>query len=77
MITSAPDSGTRVVSIDLSLNSTGIAAIDGPNVAKLRAEGYPVVEVPPSNLKRYATGKGNSPKDQVLAAVINGYPKPT
>lgn len=30
----------------------------------------PVVEVPPSSLKKYATGKGNSGKDQVLAAAI-------
>ena len=30
----------------------------------------PVVEVPPSSLKKYATGRGNAPKDQVLAAAI-------
>jgi crossover junction endodeoxyribonuclease RuvC len=31
---------------------------------------HPVVEIPPSCLKRYATGKGNAPKDEVLAAAI-------
>jgi Holliday junction resolvasome RuvABC endonuclease subunit len=142
MITTQPHSGTRanVVGVDLSLTSTGIAVIDGPNVAtfriqskgtkvdtvadraqriiditgrimecipsnvamvvleapsygqqrqagehlraglwwylatRLHLEGHRVVEVPPANLKRYATGKGNSPKDQVLAAVIRRYP---
>jgi crossover junction endodeoxyribonuclease RuvC len=29
-----------------------------------------VVEIPPACLKKYATGKGNAPKDQVLAAAI-------
>jgi len=40
----------------------------------LRVELYraeiPVLEVPPSTLKKYATGKGNAPKDAVLAAAI-------
>jgi crossover junction endodeoxyribonuclease RuvC len=44
-------------------------------VIKLRVKGYPVVEVPPANLKRCATGKGNSPKDHVLAVVIKRYPQ--
>lgn len=30
----------------------------------------PVVDVPPSSLKKYATGRGNAGKDQVLAAAI-------
>ncbi len=36
----------------------------------------PWVEVSPSSLKRYATGKGNSPKEAVLASAIRrlGYP---
>ena len=35
----------------------------------------PVVEISPSALKKLATGKGNSPKDAVLAAAIQrlGY----
>jgi Holliday junction resolvasome RuvABC endonuclease subunit len=40
----------------------------------LRVEGLDVVIVPPSVVKKYATGKGNAPKDQVLAAVIRRYP---
>ena len=34
----------------------------------------PVVEVPPTTLKKYATGKGNASKDEVLAAIIRRYP---
>ena len=37
-------------------------------------ENVPVVEVPPALLKRYATGKGNAGKDEVLAAVVRRYP---
>lgn len=33
-----------------------------------------VVEVPPSNLKKYATGKGNAAKDTVLLEVARRYP---
>lgn len=37
--------------------------------------GIPYVEVPPSTLKKYATGRGNAGKDEVLAAAIRrlGY----
>jgi Holliday junction resolvasome RuvABC endonuclease subunit len=35
----------------------------------------PVVEIPPSNVKKYATGKGNAAKDHVLAAVVRRYPQ--
>ncbi|GEP38858.1 hypothetical protein NPS01_25210 [Nocardioides psychrotolerans] len=41
---------------------------------RLHAYGWPTVEVPPSVLKKYATGKGNASKDQVLAAVVRRYP---
>jgi crossover junction endodeoxyribonuclease RuvC len=34
--------------------------------ASLYLQGHPVVEVPPATLKLYATGRGNSAKDQVL-----------
>ncbi|MCI2958205.1 hypothetical protein MN032_10900 [Agromyces atrinae] len=33
-----------------------------------------VIEVTPPTLKKYATGKGNASKDEVLAAVIRRYP---
>ncbi|WP_166345008.1 hypothetical protein [Phytoactinopolyspora limicola] len=35
---------------------------------------HPVAEVPPATVKKYATGKGNTSKDEVLAAVIRRYP---
>jgi crossover junction endodeoxyribonuclease RuvC len=34
----------------------------------------PVAEVPPALVKKYATGKGNAGKDEVLAAVVRRYP---
>lgn len=34
----------------------------------------PVAVVPPTTRARYATGKGNASKDQVLAAVVRRYP---
>lgn len=37
-------------------------------VSELCALGVPVAEVSPSQIKLFATGKGNSPKDQVLLA---------
>ena len=45
-------------------------------VGRLTGAGLPVVEVPPSNVKMYALGKGNGAstgKDEVLAAVIRRY----
>jgi crossover junction endodeoxyribonuclease RuvC len=41
----------------------------------LHEAGVPYVDVPPSNLKKYATGKGNAGKEEVLAAAIRrlGY----
>lgn len=42
-------------------------------VGRLTGAGLNVVEIPPSNLKTYATGRGNSGKDQVLAAVVMRY----
>jgi len=33
-----------------------------------------VVEVAPTTLKKYATGKGNASKDEMLAAAIHRYP---
>lgn len=39
----------------------------------LYARGIPYFAVTPSQLKKYAAGKGNASKDQVLAAVIRRY----
>lgn len=33
--------------------------------------GMPYVEIPPTNLKKYATGKGNSAKDEVLVQSVH------
>lgn len=33
----------------------------------------PLVDVPPACLKRYATGKGNAPKDAMIAAAIRRF----
>lgn len=127
----------KIIGLDLSLTSTGIAIIDGPDrtvqtittkgssnatlservarLAELRdkitalvwnadlvvIEGpsfgqhrqtgqhdraglwwlvveyvdttHRLVEVPPASRSKYATGRGNSPKDAVLAAVIRRY----
>lgn len=43
-------------------------------VDRLTARGIPVVEVTPTGLKKYATGKGNAPKDSVLLAAARRYP---
>jgi crossover junction endodeoxyribonuclease RuvC len=43
-------------------------------VARLMSTLVPVVEVPPSTRMRYATGRGNASKDDVLSAVIRRYP---
>jgi crossover junction endodeoxyribonuclease RuvC len=41
---------------------------------RLWVRGYTVVEVPPATRTRYATGRGNASKDDVLSAVIRRYP---
>lgn len=43
-------------------------------VQLLDLQGHQVVSVAPSVLKKYATGKGNAGKDEVLAAAIRRYP---
>lgn len=34
----------------------------------------PVIEIPPSTLKKWATGKGNASKDMVLASAVRRWP---
>lgn len=41
---------------------------------ELWREGIDTLIVPPTTVKKYATGKGNAQKDAVLAAVIRRYP---
>lgn len=41
--------------------------------SQLAELGIPVVEVAPQIVKKYATGKGNAGKDEVLAAVVRRY----
>ncbi|GMA31586.1 crossover junction endodeoxyribonuclease RuvC [Litorihabitans aurantiacus] len=43
-------------------------------VNELRSQGIPVLEVPPTTRAKYATGRGNAGKDEVLAAVIRRHP---
>ncbi len=49
--------------------------LSGVIVLALHVAGIPVVELPPASLKRLATGRGNAPKGEVLAAAIRrlGY----
>lgn len=43
-------------------------------VSFIEGECGPVAEVPPTVLKKYATGKGNAGKDEVLLAVARRFP---
>ena len=43
-------------------------------IGRATGTGLHVVEVPPTVVKTYATGKGNAKKDEVLAAVVRRYP---
>lgn len=44
-------------------------------VHRVLGAGLPLAVVPPTSRARYATGKGNAPKDGVLAAVVRRYPE--
>lgn len=44
-------------------------------VSQVRAAKVPVVEIPPTCRVKYACGKGNAPKDQVMASAIRRYPQ--
>lgn len=41
---------------------------------KLARRGIDTIVIPPTSVKKYATGSGAAPKDHVLAAVIRRYP---
>lgn len=45
-------------------------------VHALYALEIPVAEVSPTTRARYATGRGNAPKDEVLAAVVRRFTEP-
>ena len=40
----------------------------------VQAHEIPVIEVPPTTLKKWGTGKGNASKDMVLAAAVRRWP---
>lgn len=44
-------------------------------VDSLEARGVPVAVAPPATVKKYATGKGNAGKDEMLAAAIRRNPE--
>lgn len=44
-------------------------------VSQVRGAGVPVVEIPPTCRVKYACGKGNASKDEVMAAAIRRYPQ--
>jgi len=50
-----------------------IAELGGCVRFLLHRLGIPWVDVPPATLKKYATGKGNSPKDAMIAAAIRRF----
>lgn len=41
---------------------------------KLARRGIDTIVIPPTSVKKYATGRGNATKDEVLAAAIRRYP---
>lgn len=50
-----------------------IAELGGIVRWELRGRGLTIVEVPPSCLKKYATGRGNAGKDEMIAAAIRRF----
>ena len=74
------DPGSLVVLEGYSFASRGRAVISigelgGVVRLAMHDEGFVVVDVPPSSLKKFSTGTGNAPKEAVLAAAIRrlGY----
>lgn len=84
----------RIVNEVHSYDGRQLVVVEGPSYGQARQGGQhdraglwwlvvnelvvmceiPVAEVPPALVKRYATGRGNAGKDEVLAAVIRRYP---
>jgi crossover junction endodeoxyribonuclease RuvC len=69
------DGATLVVLEGFSYGSKGRAVFDIAGLGwivryHMHRVGMPYVEVPPSTLKKYATGKGNANKSAMLAAAI-------
>lgn len=61
-----------------SLHSQGRGTCDrwalrGVVLHELYLAGKPFVEIPPSSLKQFATGKGNANKDAMIAAAIRSF----
>lgn len=80
IVSAIPSSDATLVAVEgPSFGSTGGAQHERGGLwwlvrHALRAEGLDVVVVPPTVVKKYATGVGNAQKDRVLAAVIRRYP---
>lgn len=41
----------------------------------VQSSGIPVIEVPPTTIKKWGTGKGNASKDMVLASAVRRWPE--
>lgn len=80
IVSAIPSSDATLVAVEgPSFGSTGGAQHERGGLwwlvrRALRAEGLDVVVVPPTVVKKYATGAGNAQKDRVLAAVVRRYP---
>ncbi len=75
VVATKPQTADLVVIEGPSYNSTGAGSWDRAGlwwlvVASLLDEGVPVAVVPPSVLKRYATGKGNATKADMRMAMF-------
>lgn len=70
--------GHLVVIEGYSFGSQGRAVFDVAELGGcvrflLHRLGMPYVDVPPASLKKFATGKGNSPKDAMITAAIRRF----
>jgi crossover junction endodeoxyribonuclease RuvC len=52
---------------------TGLAELGGVLRERLFRLGVPTTEIPPSELKKWATGKGNAKKDDMIRAVKDRF----
>ena len=80
IVSAIPNSDATLVAVEgPSFGSTGGAQHERGGLwwmvrHALRIEGLDVVVVPPTVVKKYATGVGNAQKDRVLVAVVRRYP---